>query len=129
LGYDWVKVFELFLEPDPGKRQRARELPLVYLHWDDRPHGTRARGGGSGQGDGILPHKEVHGNVELSEILTDFVATWLAENVPGKEARALADMLGRNLTLREAGEAHGVDFRRLQEYRVALAGALEEELR
>jgi hypothetical protein len=60
--------------------------------------------------------------------LSDFVAVWLAENVPGAEARALADALGRGLSLREAGEAHGVPFQRLSDYRKALAGAVKEVL-
>ncbi len=64
----------------------------------------------------------------MSEELTDFVAVWLAEHVPGREARALADCLGRDLTLREAGARWGVEFRRLCDYRAALAQAVKEAL-
>lgn len=119
--FDWFKVYSVFLEPDPGKRQRSREISLDSVYWSDPGKRIRTQ---------VPASLYINGprEAELSAFLTDFVAAWLAENVPMREARALADMLGSRMTLREAGAKHGVDFRRLSEHRRALAVAVKEAL-
>ena len=101
---NWFSVFMVYLEPDPGARQRDREVVLPSSLLLAPPEGG------------------------LSEEWSDFVAHWLVENVPLLEARALADCLGRGLTLREAGDLHGAEFRRLCDYRRGLAAAVKEEI-
>lgn len=106
----WYEVFRVFLESDPGARQRAREVPL--------------------EAAASILHKEAREQALLSGIWAEFVdwaARWLADNAPAREARAVAWQLGAGVTLREAGERYRVDFRRLQELRGALEEAILEE--
>lgn len=102
---NWVAISKELLKTDPGAKQRRRERSLEESDVS------------------LLTTRE---NGVLSVIFLDFLAHWLAENLPETEAKALADMLGSELTLREAGRKWGVDYRRLQECRKALAEAWKE---
>jgi hypothetical protein len=97
-----LRIIDVLLERDPGSRQRAREVPLLY--------------------NIASPEGGLAGDLE------DFVSKWLEENVPWEIARALAWRLGEKQTLRAAALMFGLRHQELSIHNRRLAEAVKEIL-